>query len=94
MDDGLDFNTRRSNRTRNSPKLFTFKDSQAARNWQVMANSVSGTGLYSACQVESKVPPINLNAVHPTPFMPPPMRIRSVLKMSDSEAKKRGVELM
>jgi hypothetical protein len=87
MDDGLDFNTRRSNRTRNSPKLFTFKDSQAARNWQEMAYNISDMGLFSACQAESKVPPIKLNAVQPSPFMSPPMGIRSVLKMSDSKAK-------
>jgi hypothetical protein len=38
VDDGLDANTRRSNRTRNPPKLLTFKNFQAARNWQEMAN--------------------------------------------------------
>ena len=38
VDDGLDSNTRRSNRSRNPPKLLTFKDFKAARNWQEMAN--------------------------------------------------------
>jgi hypothetical protein len=36
VDDGLDSNTRRSNRTRNPPKLLTFKYFQAARHWQEM----------------------------------------------------------
>ena len=87
MDDGLDSNTRRSNRSRNPPKILTFKDFQAARNWQEMANNVSDMELFTACQAEAKEPPINLNAVDPSPFMPPPMRIRSVLKMSDKKVK-------
>jgi hypothetical protein len=48
-----------------------------------MANSVSDMGLLTACQAEAKEPPINLNDVDPSSFMPPPMGIRSVLKMSD-----------
>ncbi len=54
VDDGLDSNTRRSNRTRNPPKLLTFKDFQAARNWQKMANNVSDMELFTACQAEAK----------------------------------------
>jgi hypothetical protein len=61
----------------------TFKDFQAARNWQEMAKNVSHLELLTACQAEAKEPPINLNAVDPSPFMPPPMGIRSVLKMLD-----------
>ncbi len=87
MDDGLDSNTRRSNRTRNPTKLLTFKDFQAARNWQEMANNVSDMELLTTCQAEAKEPPINLNAVDPSPFMPPPMGIRSVLKMSDKKVR-------
>ncbi len=83
VDDGLDINTRRSNRSRNPPKLLTFKDFQAARNWKEMANNVSDMELFTACQAEAKEPPFNLSAVDPSPFMPPPMGIRSVLKMSD-----------
>jgi hypothetical protein len=37
--------------------------------------------LFTACQAAAKEPPINLSAVDPSPFMPPPMGIRSVLKM-------------
>ena len=48
-----------------------------------MANNVSDMELFTACQAEAKEPPINLNAVDPSPFMPPHMGIRSVLKMSD-----------
>jgi hypothetical protein len=44
---------------------------------------VSDVELFTACQAEVKEPPINLNAVDPSPFMPPPMGIRSVLKMAD-----------
>ncbi len=87
VDDGLDSNTRRSNRTRNPPKLLTFKDFQAARNWQEMANIVSDIKLFTACQAEVKEPPISLNTVDPSPFMPPPMGIRSVLKMSDKKVR-------
>ncbi len=83
VDDGLDTNTRRSSRTRNPPKLLTFKDCQAARNWQEMANNVSDMELFTACQAGAKEPHINLSAVDPSPFMPPLMGIRSVLKMSD-----------
>ncbi len=46
VDDGLDSNTRGSNRTRNPPKLLTFKDFQAARNWQEMASNVSDMELF------------------------------------------------
>ncbi len=80
VDYGVDSNTRRSNKTRNPPKLLTFKDFQAARNWQEMANNVSDMGLFTACQAEAKEPPINLSAVDPSPFMSPPMAIRLVLK--------------
>ncbi len=93
VDDGLDSNTRRSNRTMNPTKLLTFKDFQAARNWQEMDNNVSDMELFTACQAEAKEPPIDLSAVYPSPFMPPPMGIRSVLKMSDlkvSEARLRA----
>ncbi len=83
VDDGLDSSTRRSNRTRNPPKFLTFKDFQVARNWQEMANNVSDMELFTACQAAAKEPPINLSAVDPSPVMPPPMGIRSVLKMSD-----------
>ncbi len=83
VNDGLDTNTRKSVRTRKPPKLLTFKDFQAARNWQEMANNVSDMELFIACQAEAKEPPINVSAVDPSPFMPPPMGIRSVLKMSD-----------
>ncbi len=48
-----------------------------------MANNVSDYELFTACQAEFKEPPINCSAVDPYPFMPPPMGIRSVLKMSD-----------
>jgi hypothetical protein len=49
-----------------------------------MTNNASDMELFTACQAEAKEPPINLNAVDPSPFMPPPMGIRSsVLKMSD-----------
>ncbi len=48
-----------------------------------MANNVSDIKLLTACQAEAKEPPINLGAVDPSPFMPPCMRIRSVLKMAD-----------
>jgi hypothetical protein len=43
-----------------------------------MANNVSDMELFTACQVEAKEPPINWNAADPSPFMPPPMGIRSV----------------
>ena len=39
--------------------------------------------LFTACEAEAKEPPINLSAVDPSPFMPPCMRIRAVLKMAD-----------
>jgi hypothetical protein len=39
--------------------------------------------LFSACQAETKESSINLKGMDPSPFMPPPMGIRSVLKMSD-----------
>jgi hypothetical protein len=61
----------------------TFKDFQAAWNWQEMAHNVFDMELFTACQVEAKEKPINLSAVDPSPFMTPPMGIRSVLKMSD-----------
>ncbi len=48
-----------------------------------MANNVSDMELSTACQAEAKEPPINLSAVDFSPFTPPPMGIRSVLKMSD-----------
>ncbi len=83
VDDGLDSNTRRSNRTRNPPKPLSFKDFQAA--WQEIANNVSNMELFTACQAEVKEPPINLNAVDPSSFMPPPMGIRLDLKMSDKK---------
>jgi hypothetical protein len=44
---------------------------------------VSDMELFPACQAEAKELPINLGVVDPSPFMPPPMGIRSVLKMSD-----------
>ncbi len=53
VDDGLDFNTRRSNRTRIPSQLLTFKDFQAARTWQKMANNVSDMDLFTACQAEA-----------------------------------------
>ncbi len=82
VDHVLDYNKNISNRTRNQPKLLTFKDFQAARHWQEMANNVSDMVLFTACQAEAKEPPINLSAADP-PFMPPNMGIRSVLKMSN-----------
>jgi hypothetical protein len=87
VDDGLGSNTRRSSRTRNPPKLMTFKDFKAARKWQEMANNVSDMELFTACQAEVKEPPINLSAVDPSPFMPPLMGIRLVLKMSDKKVR-------
>jgi hypothetical protein len=48
-----------------------------------MANNVSDTELFTACQAEAKEPPISLSAVDSSSFIPPPMGIRSVLKMSD-----------
>jgi hypothetical protein len=48
-----------------------------------MDNNLSDMELFTACQAEAKESPINLSAVDPSPFMPPPMGIRSVLKMSD-----------
>jgi hypothetical protein len=48
-----------------------------------MASIVSDIELFTACQKEAKDPPIKLGAVDPSPVMPPPMGIRSVLKMSD-----------
>ncbi len=65
IDDGLDSNTRRSKRTRNPPKVLTFKDFQAARHWQEMANNAIEMELFTACQAEAKEPPINLSAVDP-----------------------------
>ncbi len=50
-----------------------------------MANNVSDMELFTACQAEAKEPPINLSAVDPSPFMPPPMGIRSVMKMPDKK---------
>ncbi len=82
VDDGLDSNTRRSNRTRNPRKLLTFKDFRAARNWQGMTNNMSDIDLFTACQAEAKEPLINLCAVVLSPFILPPMGIRSVLMMS------------
>ncbi len=83
VDYGLGSNTRTSNRTRNPPKLLTFKNFQAAKHWQGMANHVSDMELFTAFQAEAKEPPINLSAVDPSLFMPPPMGIRSALRMSD-----------
>ncbi len=60
VDDGLDSNTMRSNRPRNPPKLLTFKNFQAARHWQEMANNVIEMELFTACQAEAKEPTINL----------------------------------
>jgi hypothetical protein len=40
LHDGLDYNTRRSIRTRNPPKLLTFSYFQTDRKWQEMANSI------------------------------------------------------
>ena len=60
-----------------------FKDFQAARHWQEMANNAFEIELFTACQAEAKVPPIDLSAVDPSPFMPP----RSVLKMLDPKVK-------
>jgi hypothetical protein len=85
VDDGLDSNAGRSNRTRNPPKLLTFKDFQAAR--QEMADNAIEMELFTACQAEAKEPPINLSAVDTSPFMPPPMGIRSVLKMLDPKVR-------
>jgi hypothetical protein len=48
-----------------------------------MTNNVSDMELFTACQTEAEEPPINPSALDPSPFMPPPMGIRSVLKMSD-----------
>ncbi len=48
-----------------------------------MPNNVSDMELFTACQAKAKETPINLSAVDPSPFMHPPMGIRSVLKMSD-----------
>ncbi len=76
VDDGLGSNTKRSNRTRNPPKLLTFKDFQAARHWQEMANNAFDMELFTACQTEAEERPINLSAVDPSPFMPPPLGIR------------------
>jgi hypothetical protein len=87
IDDGLDSNARRSTRTRNPPKLLTFSDFQADRKWQEMANNVLDMELFTACQAEVKDPSFNLQGVDPSPFMPPPMGVRSVLKMSDPEIK-------
>ncbi len=47
------------------------------------SNNVSDMELFTACQVEDKEPPIILSAADPSPFMLPPMGIRSVLKISD-----------
>ncbi len=87
VDDGLDSNIRRSNRTRNPPKVLTFKDFQAARHWQEVVSNAIEMELFTACQAEAKEPPINLSAVDPFPFMPPPMGIRSVLKMLDPKVR-------
>jgi hypothetical protein len=69
VDDGLDSATRKSNRTRNPPKLLAFNDFQAARHWQEMANNVSNMELFTACQAEAKEPPINVSDVDASPFM-------------------------
>jgi hypothetical protein len=87
IDDGLDSNARRSTRTRNPPKLLAFSDFQADRKWQEMANNASDMELFTACQAKVKEPSINLQGVDPSPFMPPPMGIRSVLKMVDPKIK-------
>jgi hypothetical protein len=52
-----------------------------------MANKVSDMELFTACQAEAKEPSINLQGVDPSQFMPPPMGIRSNLKMSDPKVK-------
>ncbi len=52
-----------------------------------MANNAFEIELFTACQAEAKVPPINPSAVDPSPFMPPPMGIRSVLKMLDPKVR-------
>jgi hypothetical protein len=41
----------------------TFKDFQAARNWQELANNVTDMELFTACQAEAKESPINPSAV-------------------------------
>jgi hypothetical protein len=83
LDDGLDANAKRCTRTKNPPKLLTLSDFQVDRKWQEMANNVSDT----ACQAEVKEPSINLKSVDPSPFMTPPIGIRSLLKMSDPKVK-------
>jgi hypothetical protein len=65
----------------------TFKDFQAARNWQEVTNNVPDMELFTACQAEAKEPPINLNDIEPSYFMPLPMGIRSVLKISDQKVR-------
>ncbi len=87
VDDGLDSNTRRCNRTRNPPKLLTFKDFQVAKNWQEIAHNMFDMELFTACRAEAKELPINLSAVDPSPFMPPTLGIRSVLKISDQKVR-------
>jgi hypothetical protein len=52
VDDGLDSNTRRSNRNRNPSKLLNLRI-LAARNLQEMANNLSDMELFTACQAES-----------------------------------------
>jgi hypothetical protein len=52
-----------------------------------MANNAIEMELFTACQAEAKEPPINLSAVDPSPVMPPPMGIRSVLKMLDPKVR-------
>jgi hypothetical protein len=47
--------------------------------------------LFTACQAEAKEPPINLSTVDPSLFMPPPMGIRSVLKMSDLKVREASL---
>jgi hypothetical protein len=52
-----------------------------------MANNAIEMEILTACQAEAKEPEINLSAVDPSPFMPPPMGIRSVLKMLDPKVR-------
>jgi hypothetical protein len=52
-----------------------------------MANDALEMELFTACQTEAREPPINLSAVDPSPFMPPPMGIRSVLKILDPKVR-------
>ncbi len=52
-----------------------------------MANNAIEMELFTACQAEAKEPPINLSAVDPSFFMPPPMGFRSVLMMLDPKVR-------